>query len=226
MFTEYHYNWLWFVGGNAIQPQQQHPAQDKVADIVGAQSIASAYPNGVMGTLSLMAGLVWYLVNKSATPVVKMRQDSSSGRTAVATTFGDDEDHHHHQQLLTEVNRITTGGMKVDDLATRQLMDYWMSSLKENDCQLRAVCELVSESPIAIKNFIQSIQDAAASIQQEDEQQDNNPASTLSSSKAALLLRAVSNGERGVDCSAFYPSNCGLPFRLEPRDRRRRRRRR
>ena len=199
-----------------------------MADIVGAQSIASAYPNGVMGTLSLMAGLVWYLVNKSATPVVKMRQDSSSGRTAVATTtFGDDEDHQHQQQqLLTEVNRITTGGMTVDDLATRQLMDYWMSSLKENDCQLRAVCELVSESPIAIKNFIQSIQDAAASIQHEEEQQDNNPASTSSSSsKAALLLRAVSNGERGVDCSAFY-SNCELPFRLEPRDRRRRRRRR
>lgn len=206
MFT----NCIYLLTGNGphIHPQQQHPGQDKVADIVGAQSIASAYPNGVMGTLSLMAGLVWYLVNKSATPVVKMRLDSSSGRTS------SDE-----QQ---PGNRITTGGMAVDDsAATWQLM----AALKENDCQLRAVCELVSESPIAIKNFIQSIQDSAGSIQQEEEEQQVDENNQLTSSKPALLLRAVSNGERGVDCSAFYP-NCDLPFRLEPRDRRRRRRRR
>ena len=147
-----------------------------------------------MGTLSLMAGLVWYLVNKSATPVVKMRQSSSSGSGRTASGEEDDS-------------------MTAD--AVQQLMDYWMSSLKESDCQLRAICELVSESPVAIKNFIQSIDNAAATVENED--------SLLQSNKAALLFKAVSNGEQGVDCSAFYP-NCNLPFRLEPRDRRRRRR--
>lgn len=84
------------------------------------QSIASAYPNGVMGTLSLMAGLVWYLVNKSATPVVKMRQHSDS-------------------------NSSEEDGSPQN--AINQLADYWLGSLKQNDCQQRAVCELVSQSP-------------------------------------------------------------------------------
>lgn len=72
-----------------------------------------------MGTLSLMAGLVWYLVNKSATPVVKMRQHSDSS--------GANEDDPHIQTI-------------------NQVADYWLGSLKLSDCQQRAVCELVSQS--------------------------------------------------------------------------------
>ena len=37
-----------------------------------------ASPNGVMGVLSVVAGIVWFMVNKSATPVVKMRADSDA----------------------------------------------------------------------------------------------------------------------------------------------------
>ena len=60
---------------------------DKVSDPVIGQSIATAYPNGVMGTLSLLAGVVWYLVNKSATPVVKMRS-GHGGTDSDVNTFG------------------------------------------------------------------------------------------------------------------------------------------
>ncbi len=74
-----------------------------------------------MGTLSLMAGLVWYLVNKSATPVVKMRQYSDSNTS-------DEED----------INSAQNG--------ISQLAEYWLGSLKEADCQQRAICELVSQS--------------------------------------------------------------------------------
>lgn len=74
-----------------------------------------------MGTLSLMAGLVWYLVNKSATPVIKMRQNSDG-------YFNNDED---ESQSQTAIN---------------QLADYWLGSLKQTDCQQRAICELVSQS--------------------------------------------------------------------------------
>ena len=103
-------------------PKKQHQNDiDKVADGLAPQSIASAYPNGVMGTLSLMAVLVWYLVNKSATPVIKMRQNSDG-------YFNNDED---ESQSQTAIN---------------QLADYWLGSLKQTDCQQKAICELVSQS--------------------------------------------------------------------------------
>lgn len=103
-------------------PDKKHQYDiDKVADGLAAQSIASAYPNGVMGTLSLMAGLVWYLVNKSATPVIKMRQNSGG-------YFDNSEEDSSTQ---TAIN---------------QLADYWLGTLKQTDCQQRAVCELVSQS--------------------------------------------------------------------------------
>lgn len=104
------------------RPVKQHENEiDKMADGLAGQSIASAYPNGVMGTLSLMAGLVWYLVNKSATPVIKMRQHSDG-------FFGNTDDDSFAQ---TAIN---------------QLADYWLGSLKQTDCQQRAICELVSQS--------------------------------------------------------------------------------
>lgn len=92
-----------------------------MADGLGAQSIASAYPNGVMGTLSLMAGIAWYLINKSATPVVKMRQHSDSNPS----------ENYFNSPAQNAIN---------------QLAEYWLGSLKQTDCQQRAVCELVSQS--------------------------------------------------------------------------------
>ena len=106
-----------------VPNKNKHPNQieEKISDGLATQSIASAYPNGVMGTLSLMAGLVWYLVNKSATPVVKMRQHSESNTS-------DEED----------INSAQNG--------INLLADYWLGSLKQSDCQQRAICELVSQS--------------------------------------------------------------------------------
>lgn len=107
-------------------PDKKHQFDiDKVADGLAPQSIASAYPNGVMGTLSLMAGLVWYLVNKSATPVIKMRQNSRG--------YSDSYSNNEDEESLTQT-------------AINQLADYWLGSLKQTDCQQRAVCELVSQS--------------------------------------------------------------------------------
>ena len=109
-----------------VPSNNKHPNSiDKVSEGLVGQSIASAYPNGVMGTLSLMAGLVWYLVNKSATPVVKMRNNSESNRS------GDDD---------SDIDEASI------ENAISQLADYWMGSLKQDDCQQRAVCELVSQS--------------------------------------------------------------------------------
>jgi len=108
---------------------QKHPNSiDKVSDIAGPQSIASAYPNGVMGTLSLMAGLVWYMVNKSATPVIKMRSSSTSSREQ------DSED--STMEIPAKFN---------------ELVNHWWDSLKQTDCQQRAVCELVTEYPFISK---------------------------------------------------------------------------
>lgn len=107
-------------------PDKKHQYDiDKVADGLAPQSIASAYPNGVMGTLSLMAGLVWYLVNKSATPVIKMRQNSRG--------YSDSYSNNQDEESSTQT-------------AINQLADYWLGSLKQTDCQQRAVCELVSQS--------------------------------------------------------------------------------
>lgn len=72
-----------------------------------------------------MAGLVWYMVNKSATPVVKMRQYSGS-----SSRESDEDD-----------SKPETAEMA----AFNELMDHWWTSLKQTDCQQRAICELVSE---------------------------------------------------------------------------------
>ncbi|XP_045029342.1 uncharacterized protein LOC116924091 isoform X2 [Daphnia magna] len=183
------------------RPVKQHENEiDKMADGLAGQSIASAYPNGVMGTLSLMAGLVWYLVNKSATPVIKMRQHSDG-------FFGNMDDDSFAQ---TAIN---------------QLADYWLGSLKQTDCQQRAICELVSQSSwlSSATRWSQSayrsamVQKTIESLKEDDElvlQLDDDQ------SKMALLVQAALQGEQGVDCAAIYP-HCSLPFREESRDRRR-----
>lgn len=102
---------------------QKHPSHhpnyiDKVSE--GPQSIASAYPNGALGTLSLLAGVAWYLINRSATPVVKMRQHSDGNSQP-------DEE---------------------DPFGVNHILDYWSESLRHSDCQQRAVCEIVAQSPL------------------------------------------------------------------------------
>lgn len=61
------------------------------------------------------------------------------------------------------------------------------------------------------------VQKAIESLKDEEE-----PAVKLDDdqSKWALLVRAASQGERGVDCGALFP-DCALPFGQEARDRRR-----
>lgn len=107
---------------DGYSPYQKYPSRhpnniDKVSE--GPQSIASAYPNGALGTLSLLAGVAWYLINRSATPVVKMRQNSDDARAEDDDPFG--------------INHV---------------LDYWSESLRHTDCQQRAVCEIVAQSPL------------------------------------------------------------------------------
>ena len=110
----------------------------------GAQSIAATYPNGVMGTLSLLAGVVWFLVNKSATPVVKMRS-------------GDDaDDNDLDSDAVMDVVRPL-------DLRLASLLLHLPQVYKKHggtwsgECQRRATCEILAQYPLLSNRFAQSL---------------------------------------------------------------------
>ena len=110
----------------------------------GAQSIAATYPNGVMGTLSLLAGVVWFLVNKSATPVVKMRS-------------GDDaDDNDLDSDAVMDVVRPL-------DLRLASLLLHLPQVYKKHggtwsgECQRRAACEILAQYPLLSNRFAQSL---------------------------------------------------------------------
>ena len=90
-------------------------------------------PNGVMGVVSLVAGIVWFLVNKSATPVVKMRADSDA--------------------------RDASDRVNLEQLTSAWSPTWSPASLQDPQCQRRAICDLVNQRPsfLSYAQIIQSV---------------------------------------------------------------------
>ena len=125
MIFDYLFNYVG-VGVEQKVSQQQH-SMEKLSD--ASLSLASAYPNGVMGIISLVAGVIWFFVNKSATPVIKMRsgqEDNGSSPSAARTQ--------------------------------QEQLDWVWLSLQDVECQRRAICDVVSEYPslVPLARFIES----------------------------------------------------------------------
>lgn len=115
------------------KPQRNKPLKttevEKISEEAENSLAPSASPNGVMGVVSLVAGIVWFLVNRSATPVVKMRSDSDARDASDELDF----------------QRLTAS--------------WSLASLQDAQCRRRAVCDLVNQRPsfFPYAQIIQSI---------------------------------------------------------------------
>jgi len=126
-------------------------AQDKVSSVT--QSLASAYPNGVMGAISLVAGIVWFLVNKSATPVVKMRSDDEYARAAQFpfdwTFLASIQDPHCRKRaacdLVNERPSILPFTTMLQSMSTTRPVEDLMKSLTDEETY-RSVVDLFTAS--------------------------------------------------------------------------------